>query len=361
MLLLTVFAVATLGVAAAPQVDPSPDAAGGSGLGSEDFLRGVVVSCPRAGQIWGSAEMAASLGELALLGVDWVAIHPYARVQPDGSVRYRRAESLDYLQRAVELARDARIRLFWKPHLAYWGSFAWRGEIQFGGDEEAWRRFFDGYRDFIVDQARFAEKHGVELLAVGVEYEQTTQREAEWRRIIADVRRVYSGRLTYAANWDSLDRVGFWDAVDLIGVHAYFPLSSDSDPDREALRRGWDEPLRQLADLSRRYLDRPVLLAEIGYSRSAAAASQPWEARIEDGLEVQQLRRRLIDVALERVAEASFIAGMFWWKWIPGPDPWDRDFSMKDAEARQALQRHWGKGRAAETSPAAAVVSGSGQ
>jgi hypothetical protein len=293
--------------------------------------------------------MASSLTELTSLGVEWVAIHPYAGVRKDGTIRYRPAAEMDYLQRAATLARTAGVQLFWKPHLAYWGSFTWRGDISFGEDATAWRRFFDGYREFIVDQARFAESIGVDLLAVGIEYEKTTHHETEWRAIIAAVRAVFSGRLTYAANWDSLERVPFWDAVDLIGVHAYFPLSQEDYPDRTAIDRGWDRPLEQLTHLSQSLADKPILFAEIGYPRSVRAAAEPWVPDNQTSSEVRRLRRTLIEVAVQRVEQTPAVAGMFWWKWIPGDNRWDRDFSMKDEEARDAVLDLWGKTSAIPT------------
>jgi hypothetical protein len=310
---------------------------------NDAFMKGMVVSCPRAGQIWGSSAMTEALGQIGELGVEWIAIHPYARVYRDGTVGSRPADGVDYLERAVEIIRAAGMQIFWKPHLAYWGSFEWRGEIEFGTDEAAWRRFFDSYREFIVDQARFAQRQGVEIFAVGVEYEKTTYREEEWRRIIKAVREVYDGKLTYAANWDSLDRVPFWDALDWIGVHAYYPLSPEDNPSKEALWRGWDEPLRQLSSLSSTHRDMPIFFAEIGYSRSHSAAREPWLPHLEDDPEALRLRERLIEVALQRLEAQPFVRGVFWWKWIPGPDPWDRDFSMKDPEARRALASYWGQ------------------
>lgn len=306
------------------------------------FSRGIVISCPRAGQIWGSSEMASTLEEITSLGADWAAIHPYARIHRNGTVQYRPAAETGYLARAAELARAADVQLFWKPHLAYWGSFEWRGDIEFGHDKEAWRRFFESYQSFIVDQARFAEHLGVDLFSVGVEYEKTTHFETEWRQIIAAVRSVFSGRLTYAANWDSLDRVPFWDALDSIGVHAYFPLTRGVTRDRSALSAGWDRPLTELEELSRLHQDKPILFAEIGYPRSQRAAMEPWIPDNLDLPEVVSLRQTLIEVALETIEQAPFIEGMFWWKWIPGDNRWDRDFSMKDQEALQALRRYWG-------------------
>jgi hypothetical protein len=286
--------------------------------------------------------MAKTLQELASLGVDWISIHPYAGVRRDGSIRFRPTSETLYLSKAVDLVDSAGKKLFWKPHLAYWGNFEWRGAIDFGDDDQAWRRFFDGYRSFIVDQAAFAEQSRVELFSVGVEYEGTTRFESDWRRVIDAVRQVYSGKITYAANWDSLDKVPFWDALDMIGVNAYFPLSDRSTPGRDELWEAWDGPLEKLRSLSLDHGGKPVLFAEIGYSRSPEAALRPWVPENQDSPSTRALRKDLIDVALRRIEATPFVVGMFWWKWIPGNDRWDRDFSMKDPEARQPLEEWWG-------------------
>lgn len=307
------------------------------------FIRGMVVSCPRGGQIWGSPAMADSLAQLEDLGVEWVAIHPYARVRRNGEVQSRAASESGYLARANEMVRAAGLHFFWKPHLGYWGSFDWRGAIEFE-DEQSWSLFFSGYRVFILDQARFAERIGAEVFAIGVELELTTHRP-EWPQLIRELRDVYSGRLTYAANWDRLDLVPFWRELDLIGVHAYFPLSSSSDPSDEDLRRGWDAAFAQLADVSKRAGGKPIVFAEIGYNRSPRAAAEPWSNAGDDSREAKRLRRRLIETAARRIEAEPLIAGLFWWKWIPGPiyrD--DADFSMKDEEALEALRRAWAVG-----------------
>ncbi len=303
------------------------------------FLRGMTVSCPGYGRIWGSRSMESSLSELADLGVQWVSIHPYAGVRRNGTIRSEPAAETGYLERAVAYAKQAGIQLFWKPHLAYWGSFEWRGTIEFGNDEAAWRRFFDGYRVFILDHARFAEQHGIPLLSIGLEYENTTAREAEWRRIIADVRRVYSGQITYSANWDRLEAVPFWDALDLIGVQAYFPLSRDSNPSVEAIRAGWGAPLERLRLLSER-VGKPVIFTEIGYDVSPVAASEPWLANSRESDANRALQQRLMEVALRRIEEEPFIRGMFWWKWMPGSRQYG-DFAMRHPQVMETLRRAW--------------------
>jgi hypothetical protein len=304
------------------------------------FMRGMVVSCPRWGPVWGSPAMAESLAQLSALGVDRVAIHPYGWIQADGSIQFRPTRELDFLRRAVELSRSAELPLFWKPHLGYWGTFAHRGAIDFGQRPAAWARFFRDYEDFIVDQARFAADAGVDLFAVGVELEGTVRFEEPWREIIRRVRKIYPGRIVYAANWDRLGEVPFWDAVDFVGVHAYFPLSDEVAPDRQTIARGWDRPLADLERLSRR-TGKEVLIAEIGYNVSSDAARTPWTYETVDTEEARDLRLRLIEVAIQRLEGADFVAGMFWWKWMPGSAA-TRNFSMCADDARRILERQWG-------------------
>lgn len=320
-------------------------AGGAYGAGREigrPFLRGMIVSCPRGGEIWGSPLMADALAELDQLGVEWVGIHPYAGVRRDGTIVDWRREDPGYLARASRMVREGGFGLFWKPHLGYWGSFEWRGAITFE-DEASWNRFFTGYRRFILDQARLAARFGAEIFALGVELDGTTHRP-EWRALLTEVRAVYPGRITYAANWDRVDDIPFWNDLDLIGVHAYFPLGEGPDPSDAEILGAWDAALAALERASERAGGKPVLFAEIGYNRSSAAAREPWAHEMDDSPAVRHLRQRLIELAIRRLEQGALIEGIFWWKWIPGPTGHDRDFSMKDPEARAALARLWGTG-----------------
>ena len=64
-------------------------------------------------------------------------------------------------------------------------------------------------------------------LVVGTQLDRTLHFEDDWRLIIATVRRYFEGTLTYAANWTDYEKVPFWDALDVIGIQAYFPLLED--------------------------------------------------------------------------------------------------------------------------------------
>ena len=302
-------------------------------------MRGVTVSAPRGGQVWGTEAMDVALAEMRAVGVRWIALHPYGRLARDGTVTFQSAAESDHLRRALSYAAARDMQVYWVPHLAVWRTFAWRGEIAFSQEAE-WRRFFDGYTAFIVDQARFAEAAGIPLLSIGLEYEGTTHREAEWREIIRQVRRVYRGRLTYAANWDRIDRVGFWDALDMIGVQGYFPVSDHGSPGREEVRAAWQRILDGLRELGER-VGRPILFNEVGYARSRTVAVRPWEDQPDASAQTLATRALLMDAAIEELEAAPFVEGMFWWKWIPGTVDRARNFSMRDPEALEVLRRRW--------------------
>src|SRR5437879_12905181 len=92
------------------------------------------------------------------------------------------------------------------------------------------------YREFILHYARLAELGGFDLLSIGTELEGVTSYEEEWRRIIADVRRVYHGPITYAANWgEEIESIRFWDALDYVSGNNDYPLAAKPSARAEEL------------------------------------------------------------------------------------------------------------------------------
>jgi hypothetical protein len=101
-----------------------------------------------------------------------------------------------------------------------------------------------------------------------------------WREIVAAARAHYDGPVGYAANFDQYREVGFWDALDVLGINAYFPLREPGDPRPlpAQLRAGWDRVLREISRfrVSRGLEDLPVLFTELGYVRRAGTTLAPW-------------------------------------------------------------------------------------
>lgn len=306
------------------------------------MARGVVVSCYRWGPgEWDGPMMRPLLDELQTLGVTAVQVHPYARIARDGTVSYRPGPVTPATLLPNQWARERGMTTFLKPHLAYWGSgFKWRGTISFN-EEAQWDRFFRGYTSFIVHQAELAQQAGVDKFAVGTELHKTLHREAEWRAVIAAVRAVYDGELTYAANWDEVKDVPFWDALDLVGVQCYFPLSDKRSPTEAELIAGWAKVLDRLRGDSARH-GKPILLAELGYAESEAAAIEPWsDQRVGDRAAGAALKLRCMEVALGQIEDQPWIAGVYLWKWFPGDRDHRDEFVLQYDEMRDVIRGAW--------------------
>ena len=90
------------------------------------------------------------------------------------------------------------------------------------------------------------------------------QYEAQWRALIIEVRSVYSGEIIYAASWDEAAKVPFWDAVDLVGLNFYAPVTFRAESHRFEILRGW-QPWLDRMRLVHKKAGRDIILSEIGY------------------------------------------------------------------------------------------------
>jgi len=236
---------------------------------------------------YGSAASAASLAELKELGVDAISITPFGfqRSERDTEIIWvgNRAgrsggigETDEAMRAAARQARAAGMRVMLKPHL-WLRQPQWPGSIDHSSTAE-WEAWFAAYTPFVLHYARLAEELHAETFCIGNELTNSVKQEKAWRKLIAETRRVYHGRLTYGANLDEVYQVPFWDALDAIGISAYFPLSPEESPSEAALERGWQPIVNKLATLSARE-KRPILFTELGYASRDGAATEPWKEK----------------------------------------------------------------------------------
>jgi hypothetical protein len=285
------------------------------------------------------------LEPLRALGTNWISQTPFGWCRGLDSPEVRLAttrvfwgESDSGIVQTAVWARERGMRTLLKPHL-------WVRHAQWSGDvvmhtEADWEQWFAAYTDFILHYARLAEAQHLDALAVGTELAGTTGRSEDWRRVIAAVRREYRGPITYCANWNAeVEAIDFWDALDFIGVQAYYPLGTAERPSLEAIRAAWQTPRQSLARLARG-TGRQVVFTEVGYRSAAGALRQPWVWQT-DGAQDLALQRDAYRALFEMFWDEPWFGGTFIWKWHPdfrpGMDEVACDFTPQGKPAERVM------------------------
>ncbi len=143
-----------------------------------------------------------------------------------------------------------------------------RGDIQPEHPDQWW----EDYNAYLDEATRMASRTGTSVLSLGVELKSLSWQPATRQRMVALAQRVrqsYPGLLTYSANWDEAPSVAFWDALDLAGVNAYYPLVPD-------VELGAERAAQRLEGLAAQ-AGRDVLVLEVGYKSSPRPHLQPWQ------------------------------------------------------------------------------------
>lgn len=263
---------------------------------------------------YGSDTYSAALEGLAEAGASWVTVIPtWYQTDADSSSIYReqpgRTATDEALASAISRARALGMRVTLKPHVDLAGGGS-RISID-PADEGDW---FDSYTDMIVGYAEMAEEAGVDQFVVGTELGGTSGSEQEWREVITRVREAYSGPITYAANHDEFEDVAFWDAVDFIGVDAYFPLSDVPTTIISDLTRAWEPIVADLAVVSERF-GRMIVFTEVGYPSQEGATVEPYNPSHSDVVSEAE-QAAALEAMIIAVGSEQWFGGFHWWMWF---------------------------------------------
>ncbi len=295
---------------------PSPRSVAPPASSLPSFLNGVSLAMANGLEVgYHAPGVDGQLDRLRALGADSVSLMPFASQRDPQTPQLRflngspGSETDVGLIHAARRAHEHGFTVLWKPHI--WVSHdSWPGEIEMTSEDD-WKAWWRAYRRYTLHHAVLARYCGSELFSIGVELGKTVHREAEWRFLIEGVRRVYPGLVTYSGNWHGdYDRVAFWDALDLVGVDAYFPLAYEADAQRAELVRGARQVVDRLRSAAESF-GKPVVLTEVGF----AARKGAWVEPHGEGGEVSEEDQRLAyDVFLGTLGRPDWLAGVYVWK-----------------------------------------------
>jgi len=266
------------------------------------FQRGVSFTA-EAGVRYGSDDSIAQLKQLPAYGVNSIALVPYGGgrvmenrvvIRHGGNGSWESDAGIEVLS---AVAHQLGMKVMLKPHL-------WGIGKEAAGSADLRQQWFEQYREFIEHYARLAARTHADLFVVGTELGTLTRHEDEWRKVIACVRAIYSGPLTFApTQGPEFETLAFWDALDYIGLDNYYPLPDDYST---------AELINKVEAVQRKF-GKPVVLTEAGFSAVVNAHRAPWEDETDKELSLEE-QARCYEALLQAFYQKPWFHGVYWWK-----------------------------------------------
>lgn len=260
------------------------------------------------------------LDDLLDANIGWVAVVPYGYTEKgDSRVKFNYngdqwwGESVEGTIGLVEIAQKVGLKTMIKPHVWVVGD-GWPGVFKLNS-EERWIEWEVSYHAYIMAHAKVADSLSADLFCIGTEYRKAVvARSKFWVQLIKDVREVYSGKLTYASNWDNYEAVTFWEDLDYIGIDTYFPLSEKKDLTLAELSNNWGPIQDALKAFSEKH-DRRIIFTEYGF-KSVDYASAHLHKVNGDSLKPNMNNQVVAyNAFFQTVWQQDWMAGGFLWKW----------------------------------------------
>ena len=137
------------------------------------------------------------------MGANWISVMPYAygaskspKITHNTNWQWW-GETTRGTRATIQQAKEKGLKVMLKPHVWIRGE-GWCGDF-YCKNEADWKKWEEAYLAYILPLAVMAEELSVELICIGTEYRKAVQARPDfWKHLIREIRKVYSGKLTYA-------------------------------------------------------------------------------------------------------------------------------------------------------------------
>ncbi|MBT2288671.1 1,4-beta-xylanase [Paenibacillus albidus] len=242
----------------------------------------------------------------------------------DGEVRW-----------AIDKAKSLNLKVCLKP-IVNCADGTWRAHINFFDKdvpcEPKWSEWFRSYTRFILHYATIAEETDCEMFCVGCELVQSDRRETEWRALISEVRKVYTGTITYNCDKYQEDNVTWWDALDVISSSGYYPHDD------------WEGQLDRIEAVVKSH-NKPFFFMEAGCPSRTGSAAIPndWTLQGEASEEEQSKFYRAMFGSCEA---REWVQGFMLWDWPASLYPLEEaaqndDYCMYGKDAAALIKEYY--------------------
>lgn len=244
----------------------------------------------------------------SVTGANWTALafSAFQATPQSTDIPYREQPTVtdEEVRWAIAKAKGLGLKVCLKP-IVNCADGTWRAHINFFDKdvpcEPKWSEWFASYTAYILHYAAMAEETGCEMFCIGCELVQSDRREREWRTLIAAVRAVYSGVLTYNCDKYQEDNVSWWDALDVISSSGYYPADD------------WETQLDRIENVVKLH-GKPFLFMEAGCPSRTGSAAIPNDWTLQ-GKPDQAEQSRFYRAMFEACAAREWVQGFMLWDW----------------------------------------------
>ena len=284
-----------------------------------------------------------SMERLHSNGLDWICITVNAFQETFYSTRifpmYNLSQSDEDIIFAIKKAKELGMKVCLKPVVNCLDR-VWRAKINFPEKNDYWDRWFESYTNFINYYAEIAEKTGCELFCRGCEMDGMDMQSQRCLEMISKVRKLYSGIVMHNINHGDEMKYSWLTAVDVIGISAYYRVSTPDDHSKEQMLKVWAEK-KEVLKKAHEFYGKPIMFAEIGVRNEQGCTEYPYDFHNRPEKPIDEDEQALFyETAMESYWDEPWFSGFFWWDWravLPSADKAneDRDFGiyMKKAES----------------------------
>ena len=238
----------------------------------------------------------------------------YVVLVPNGLQNTPQSQEIDYtspanlkddeLGKMISYIHEKGLKVALKPTVNCKNG-TWRAHICFFDKdvpcEPKWSVWFKAYTDFQLHYARLAQENGVDMFIAGCEMVQSEHREEEWRRLISDIRTVYTGPVTYNTDKYQEDNVTWWDCLDYICSSGYYPIND------------WEAQLDRIEAVVKKF-KKPFFFAEAGCKSTVGSSNIPNDWTIQGAADADE-QASWYSTMFDAVSRRDFVNGFFLWDW----------------------------------------------
>ncbi|MEC5151366.1 glycoside hydrolase family 113 [Cryobacterium sp. 10C2] len=257
---------------------------------------------------WATPEARSSMRLMSEHGINWTAI-AYAAIQQNAQsthISYDEEPTVTEpeIREAIREAKALNLKVCLKP-VVNCADGTWRAFIGFFDwdvpGEPTWTEWFESYTAFILHAAVIAEEEGCDLFCIGCEMVRADGQVRHWRDLIARVRSVYSGLVTYNCDKYQEDRVTWWDAVDVIGSSGYYPIGA------------FPAELDRIERVVEKF-DKPFIFLEAGCPSRTGSPDKPNDWALP-GTPSGAEQLRYYEHIFNATASRDWMIGFMFWDW----------------------------------------------